>query len=146
MDTHSDTVKSQVVRSVSGARKGMLRSRVTNGRSPCVETDARSAWARRWRDIQFEIISDLGGADHLSEGQRQLVRRCTTISIQCELLEGKIAKGEAVDDAAIEMYGKLSDRLGRAFARLGLKKRHTVHDITPPVEDYIAHIRKEAAE
>jgi hypothetical protein len=91
-------------RSKSGLRRdgkprmGLLRSRVTNGKSPFVETSATSAWARRWRDIEAQIISDVGGADLLSEGQRQLIRRVTTISIQCELLEGRIAKGEMIDD------------------------------------------------
>ena len=118
-----ETPNSPAVRRLNDARKGMLRSRVTNGRSPFVETDARGAWARRWRDIHAEIVSDLGGADALSEGQRQLVRRATTMSIQCELLEGRIAKGEAVDNEALDIYGKLTDRIGRCFQRLGLRRQ-----------------------
>jgi hypothetical protein len=46
--------------------------------------DQRGPWARRWRDLLGEIINDLGGADILSEGQKQLARRCATISIACE--------------------------------------------------------------
>ena len=54
-----------------------LRSRVTNGKTPFVEADGRGPWARRWRDILAEIISDLGGHEGgLSEGQKQLARRC----------------------------------------------------------------------
>jgi hypothetical protein len=56
------------------------RSRVTNGKTLFVEADQRGPWARRWRDVLAEIISDLGGADLLSEGQKQLARRCATIS------------------------------------------------------------------
>ena len=63
-----------------------------------------------------EIISDLSGPEGFSEGQRQLARRAATISIACEKLEGAAAAGAAID---LELYGRLTDRLGRAFQRLG---------------------------
>src|SRR5262245_19459327 len=97
-----------------------LRSRVTNGRTLFVEADGRGPWGRRFRDVLAEIINDLGGADLLSEGRRQLARRAATISIACEQLEGQAASGAAID---LETYGKLTDRLGRAFQRLGLKRQ-----------------------
>jgi hypothetical protein len=98
-----------------------LRSRVTNGKTPFVEADGRGPWARRWRDILAEIISDLGGHEGgLSEGQKQLARRCATIAIACERMEGRAALGEEID---LEEYGRLTDRLGRAFQRLGLERR-----------------------
>ena len=70
-----------------------LRSRVTNGRTLFVEADGRGPWGRRFRDVLAEIVSDLGGADMLSEGQRQLARRAATISIACERMEGEAAAG-----------------------------------------------------
>src|SRR6516164_6926411 len=104
----------------SVARKSRGRSRVTNGSTAFVEADGRGPWARRWRDVLAEITSDLGGADLLSEGQRQLARRAATISIACERMEGKAAVGNEID---LEEYGRLTDRLGRAFHRLGLERR-----------------------
>jgi hypothetical protein len=68
------------------------RSRVTNGKA-----DQRGPWARRWRDVLAEITNDLGGADLLSEGQKQLARRCATISIACERMEGEAALGNEID-------------------------------------------------
>ena len=56
------------------------RSAVTNGRRLHVVRPGDTAWARRFRDVLAEIIGDLGGADVLSEGQRQLARRAATIS------------------------------------------------------------------
>lgn len=103
------------------------RSRVTNGKALFVEADQRGPWARRWRDVLAEITNDLGGADLLSEGQKQLARRCATISIACERMEGEAALGNEID---LDAYGTLTDRLGRALQRLGLK-RHP-RDITPP--------------
>ena len=110
----------------SGARSLRSRSRVTNGKSWFVEGDGRGPWARRWRDIIAEITSDLGGSDLLSEGQKQLIRRCATIALACERAEAKAAQGEDID---LEVYGTLTDRLGRAFQRLGLKRQS--RDITP---------------
>jgi len=95
------------------------RSAVSNGKTLFVEADGRGPWGRRFRDVLAEIVSDLGGADRLSEGQRQLARRAATISIACEKIEGDAAAGAAID---LETYGKLTDRLGRTFQRLGLKR------------------------
>ena len=103
------------------------RSRVSNGKTHFVEADQRGPWARRWKGVLAEIISDLGGADLLSEGQKQLARRCATIAIACEKMEGEAAQGHEID---LDAYGTLTDRLGRALQRLGLK-RHP-RDITPP--------------
>jgi hypothetical protein len=97
-----------------------LRSRVSNGKTHVVEGDQRGPWARRWRDVLAEIIGDLGGADLLSEGQKQLARRCATISIACERMEGEAAQGREID---LDTYGTLTDRLGRALQRLGLKRQ-----------------------
>src|SRR5262245_59180005 len=109
------------------------RSRVTNGKTLFVEADNRGPWARRFRDVLTEIVSDLGGPDLLSEGQRQLARRIATISIACERMEGEAAAGEPIN---LELYGRLTDRLGRALQRLGLERRP--RDVTPSLAEYLA--------
>jgi hypothetical protein len=68
----------------------------------------------------------------LSEGQKQLVRRCATTAIACERAEAKAAAGEDID---LEVYGTLTDRLGRAFQRLGLERRP--RDVTPRLDDLL---------
>lgn len=70
---------------------------MTNGKRLHVVAPGDTAWARRFRDVLSEIVSDLGGHDGLSEGQRQLARRAATISIMCEKLEGEAAAGNAID-------------------------------------------------
>jgi hypothetical protein len=95
------------------------RSAVTNGKRLHVVRPGDTAWARRFRDVLSEILSDLGH-DGLSEGQRQLARRAATISIMCERMEGEAAAGANID---LDVYGTLTDRLGRAFQRLGLERR-----------------------
>jgi hypothetical protein len=116
------------IRQGSESRPPRTRSAVTNGRRLHVVAPGDTAWARRFADVLGEIISDLGGHDGgLSEGQRQLARRAATISIACEQLEGDAAAGMAID---LELYGRLTDRLGRAFQRLGLERR--ARDVTLP--------------
>lgn len=98
------------------------RSRVSNGTALFVDEssiDGRSREARRFRDVLGEIVSDLGGPDTLSEGQRQLARRCAMLSVACEGQEALAVGGKEID---LDEYGKLTDRLGRAFQRLGLKR------------------------
>ncbi len=105
------------------------RSRVTNGSAIFVgAVDGRTADARRFRDVLAEIVSDLGGADHLSEGQRQLARRAAMMSVQCEIMEAAAVSGKDID---LDAFGQLSDRIGRAFNRLGLKRVSRTVDHNP---------------
>jgi hypothetical protein len=106
--------------------------RKTPVESSAIVRPGDTAWARRFADILGEVISDLGGADRLSEGQRQIARRCATIAISCERMEGDAAAGNPID---LETYGQLTDRLGRAFQRLGLKR--VPRNVTPSVAEYL---------
>jgi hypothetical protein len=114
------------------------RSRITNGKDILAGVDQRSAAARRFRDVLINIYGDLGGLDLLSEGQRQLARRCATIAVACEKMEACAVAGQDID---LEVYGTLTDRLGRAFSRLGLKR--VAKDITPSVADYVKHLNEQ---
>jgi hypothetical protein len=120
------------VRSIADAIAPRSRSAVTNGKRLHVRPVGDTAWSRRFRDVLGEIVSDLGGPDRLSEGQRQLARRCATIALECERLEAKSVAGEAID---LDVYGQLTDRLGRAFQRLGLKR---VARPVPSLSEYLA--------
>jgi hypothetical protein len=123
-----------IIRSASGRRPPATRSAVTNGRRLHVVAPGDTRWARRFADVLSEVVCDLGGADVLSEGQRQIARRCATISIACERMEGEAAAGNQID---LDAYGTLTDRLGRAFGRLGLKRQ--ARDVTPSsLAEYLA--------
>lgn len=109
------------------------RSAVSNGsRLHLSEVDGRTAEARRFRDIMAEIVSDLGGADLLSEGQRQLARRASMMSVEAERMEAEAIAGGSFDADA---FGSLSDRIGRVFNRLGLKR--VARDAVPDLQSYI---------
>lgn len=118
----------------STRRKPTARSAVTNGGRLHVVKPKQSAWARRFRDILAEIVDDLGGFDTLSEGQRQLARRAATLSIECERLEGEAVSGRAID---LNVYGQLTDRIGRTFRRLGMHRIKRRED-TPSLRTYLS--------
>ena len=115
---------------ISRAPKG--RSKVTIGRQLFIDGDARLKVSRRFRDVLASIATDLGGADRLSEGQKQIARRCAMLSVECEIMESAAVAGEPFD---LDVYGQLTDRLGRAFQRLGLKR--VMHDATPDLGAYL---------
>ena len=97
------------------------RSAITNGsRLLSSEVDGRSAPAKRFRDILAEIASDLGGADIMSEGQRQLARLAAAMAVEAEQMTSQSISGEAPLD--VEAFGKLADRIGRTFQRLGIRR------------------------
>jgi hypothetical protein len=103
---------------------------VSNGKRLHVVPPGDTRWSRRFRDVLSEIVNNLGGADLLSEGQRQLARRCATLAIACERMEGEAAAGNQID---LDLFGVLTDRLGRCFQRLGMRRR--ARDITPTLSD-----------
>jgi hypothetical protein len=41
---------------------------------------------RRFRHVLASIAADLGGVDRLSEGQKQIARRCAMLSVECEIM------------------------------------------------------------
>jgi hypothetical protein len=132
-------------------RKPEARSRVGNGKTLLPMVDGRSATARRFKDLVEDIAADLGGQDHLSEGQRQLIRRAAMLSAECERMEAMAARNDRRPDGAIawrsevpfvfdlEIYGTLCDRLGRLFGRLGLERvARPVNDGSNALADYFA--------
>src|SRR4029077_8888101 len=88
------------------AKRG--RSAVSNGSRLHVVKPGDTAWARRFRDILYELVRDAapeGGFDELSEAQKQLARRAAAIAVMCERMEGKAASGEDID---LNVFGQLT--------------------------------------
>jgi hypothetical protein len=123
-----------IPRNRTGNLKPHGRSRVSNGKQLFLDGQVRSKASRRFRDLLYAIGSDLGGIDHLSTGQTQLARRAALISVTCEEMEQAAVAGKEFD---IETFGRLTDRLGRCFERLGLKRE--ARDVTQTLEGYLEH-------
>src|SRR5262249_21661744 len=103
---------------ICGKRIG-TRSKVTNGSRAFVEGDGRSPWSRRWSDLIYAHVSDLGGPELLSEAQISIIRRASAMECELELFEGRMASGEAVDP---DQYGRLAGRLCRLFELIGVRR------------------------
>ena len=112
----------------------LSRTRVTNGKALFLDgVDGRTLAARRYRDLFHSFVSDLGGMDITSEAQRQLARRCATMSCQAEVMEAEFIAG---DDTDWEQYLHLVGTLSRALSRLGIERKDL--DVTDlSLDEYI---------
>jgi hypothetical protein len=117
----------------TASRPPTTRAAVTNGSRHYLTTGGElSTVGRRCRDLFELITSDRGGADRLSEGQRQLVRRAAQISIECERMEAARAEGGDLD---VEQYVTLTNALCRVLGKLGLGRKAI--DVTPSLQSII---------
>src|SRR5258705_10925419 len=103
METASETIAPVALRS------SKLRSKLSNGSKLLPMTDGRSATARRFKDLVEDIAADLGGKDHLSESQRQLIRRAAMLSAEAERMVALAARGAT--EFGIELFVMMFDRL-----------------------------------
>ena len=95
------------------------RSAVTSGRKLFVEGDPNTAWSRRYYDLVLGHISDLGGADVLSEAQSSLIRRAASIECELERMDARLSLGQEVD---MDSYARVAGHLRRLFETLGLQR------------------------
>jgi hypothetical protein len=101
---------------IVAVRKPEGRARVSNGKRLFLgDVDGRSVAARRLRDVLNELTRPLGGLAALAEPIRQIARRAAALSVQAELLEAAMAKGEAVDPIA---FATVTNTLARLLDRL----------------------------
>src|SRR6266705_5479927 len=122
-------------RTKRGLRSARTQSIVTNGKRLHVVATGNTPWARRFRDVFDQIAADMG--DELSEAQRQIIRRCSLIAIECEKVECEAAIGKILDSHTLDVYGRNASRLGRELQRLGFKGlRRRPKDVTPSVRQY----------
>jgi hypothetical protein len=80
----------------------------------------------------YRMSNDLGGAETLSAGQQQLIKRCAMISVACELMEKDAIAGQPLNAIA---YGTLTGHLARTLSLLGLKREAI--DVTPALHEYL---------
>ena len=105
---------------------------------PFTDENDLSAPARRFKGLMLRMCADLGGIETLSAGQRQLVRRCAMISVQCELMERDAIAGQPLNAIA---YGTLTGHLTRTLNALGLKREPV--DVTPVLNEYLSTLPAE---
>src|ERR1700730_11069533 len=97
-------------------RSKRSRSAITNGPRLVQNGDARSASARRFRDLVAALSADLG--DNLSEADLAMVRTAAGLTLKSELLQADLANGVPVD---AEIIIKLAGASRRALAAISVK-------------------------
>jgi hypothetical protein len=97
--------------------------------------DRRGPVARRFRDLVHQVTSDLGGAQELTENQRQIVRRIASMSVWCESQEADMAAGLEVD---MGKFTTVSNSLRRLCESIGLDRK------AKPVQSVSDWIRAQA--
>lgn len=122
-------------------RQQYARSRITNGSELLPGIDLRSTWARRMRDLIELHVSDLGGAENISEAQRSLLRRISVLEVEAEYLETEFAKRSA-SGKQYDLYLRVVGVLKRLYELVGIERR--ARDVTPNLKDYLAATTGEA--
>jgi hypothetical protein len=84
-------------------------------------------------EIIAAIETDLGGADRLSEGERQLVQRAAVLGAFIENCEATYLRNE---DVELADYLAAINAQRRVLATLGL--RRVPKDVTPNLSTYLA--------
>jgi hypothetical protein len=104
------------------------------------DIDGRTTSARRANALVAELESDLGGGDHLSAGQRVLVRRVAAAVAVSEHLETLWLAGHGIDVSALTT---LQNTVARTLNLLGLER--VSKDVTPSIEQFAAELAAEKA-
>jgi hypothetical protein len=125
---------------VPTAGKAQARSRLSNGRDVLPDVDGRSVVARRYRDIIGAVVSDQGGAEHLSESRLQLIRRFSAASVLAEQMEARLARGEQIN---IQEYSLLVSTMVRVAQRIGIERR--ARNVTPSLGQYLSNKKAHGA-
>ena len=97
------------------------------------DLDGRTIAARDAKALIGDIESDLGGADRLSAGEREIVQRAALASAMLRHMEAGWLTGRGIDVAA---YTTLANTQSRLLKMLGLERRP--RDVTPDLHKYIA--------
>ena len=113
-----------------------VRSAITNGSELLAGCDHRSARMRRLRDLISGHVQDLGGRDQISEAEYSIVRRCSLLTLELELLEARFEGNDGATAAELDSYQRVSSSLRRMHELLGLKRRQ--RDVTPSLGEYLA--------
>jgi ribosomal protein L12E/L44/L45/RPP1/RPP2 len=116
------------------------RSAITNRSKVHQQVDARSATARRFRDLIAAFSADLG--DDLSEADMAMVRTAAGLTLKSELMQADLAAGKDVD---AETLIKLAGTSRRALAAIAVKAAERKPNAMT-LADYMARKAAEAAE
>jgi hypothetical protein len=112
----------QNVITATAQRSAFVRSKVSNRSNLLAGIDGRSATARRFRDLIADLSREYCGEGALSTAEFGLIRQAAAMTLQAELLQARIVRGEAVN--ADELI-RLSSEARRIMTNLRKRTRPT---------------------
>jgi hypothetical protein len=89
--------------------------------------------ARRLKDLVYDIAADLGGVEHLSTAEMQLIRRASMLAAECVRQEALAVREDVEFDC--DAYVVKANCLRRILESVGLKR--APRDITPSLGSYL---------
>jgi hypothetical protein len=135
-------IETSAARPVADLRTRRLRSRITNGSALLPDIDHRSAWMRRFRDLNELHLNDRGGEAAASEAEKALVRRGACLIVELEQMEQRFALNGGGTIKQLECYQRMTNTLRRVLESLGFERR--ARDVTPRrLDDYLASLQSE---
>lgn len=97
------------------------------------DLDGRTRAAQAVSKTMSAIATDLGGSEHLSTGEHQIIKRAALTGAMLEDMAARWLLGEPVDPA---LYATLSNAERRLLETVGLKRRP--RDVTMNLAAYVA--------
>jgi hypothetical protein len=107
-------------RKADAKRPSTIRSRITNGSKLLEGVDARSAPARRFRDLALAFETELGG--NLNTAETALVKLAAATVVRSEQFQAAIINGEQIDDAELVRLTNTATRTLRELAAARAKR------------------------
>jgi hypothetical protein len=94
--------------------------------------DGRTRARKQFDAIANGIASDLGGEDHLSTVQRNLVEAFAGAAVHVHDLNARLLKGEPVD---VLTHSQAISSMVRIAARIGINR--VARDVSPNLQEYL---------
>jgi hypothetical protein len=113
-------------------------TRAVGGISSIDALDKRTRAFKRYQVIVGAVLADTGGAENVSEIQRQLIAKFATLALQLEAMEAAAIEGNEID---LDLFGRCAGHLRRIAEALGLER--VARDVTPTLADIADEIAAE---
>lgn len=133
-EDRNNTANKRMRAALTNKSKG--RSRITNGTDLLPNTDQRTFWCRRFKDLNTLLTSDLGGTEVCSEAEKALIRRACCLIVELERMEHVFAQHGAASRSYLSLYIRAAGTLRRILKTTGLQRR--AKDVTPTLAQYLA--------
>ncbi|CUT15796.1 hypothetical protein BF49_6876 [Bradyrhizobium sp.] len=105
------------------------------------DLDGRTRAAQAVSKTISALVSDLGGNDHLSTGEHEIVKSAAMTGAMLENMAARWLTGEPIDPG---QYATLSNAQRRLLETVGLRRRS--RDVTPSLSQYLASKAAKPAE